>query len=114
MTKLALRSTRVVTPQGVVPASILVRDGRIEALEAYDPAPAGEAIEAGDHVVLPGLVDVHTHCDEPGRTEWEGYYYATRAAAAGGYTTIVDMPLNNLPETSTVEYLNLKAEAAKN
>ena len=70
-------------------------------------------VDAGDKFVLPGLVDTHVHINEPGRTEWEGFATATRAAAAGGYTTLVDMPLNNLPETTTVENLRLKENAAR-
>jgi allantoinase len=72
-----------------------------------------ELVDAGDHFILPGLVDTHLHINEPGRTEWEGFRTATRAAAAGGYTTLVDMPLNNLPATTTVENLRLKQEAAR-
>ena len=66
----------------------------------------------GDRVLLPGLVDSHVHVNEPGRTEWEGFATATRAAAAGGYTTLVDMPLNCLPETTTVAALEAKRDAA--
>ncbi len=66
----------------------------------------------GDLVLLPGLVDSHVHVNEPGRTEWEGFATATRAAAAGGYTTLVDMPLNCLPETTTVAALEAKRDAA--
>jgi allantoinase len=70
-------------------------------------------IDAGDNYILPGLVDTHVHINEPGRTEWEGFATATRAAAAGGYTTLVGMPLNNLPETTTVPNLRLKESAAR-
>ena len=71
-----------------------------------------ETVDAGDNFLLPGLVDTHVHINEPGRTEWEGFRTATRAAAAGGYTTLVDMPLNNLPATTTVENLRAKRTAA--
>ncbi len=104
-----VRSRRVVLPGGLQPASIEVEDGRITGVGPYD-RPA--EIDAGDKLVLPGLVDTHVHINEPGRTEWEGFRTATRAAAAGGYTTLVDMPLNNLPATTTVENLRLKQSAA--
>ncbi len=75
--------------------------------------PAGaKSKDFGEAAILPGLVDTHVHINEPGRTEWEGFATATRAAAAGGYTTLVDMPLNCLPETTTVAALELKREAA--
>jgi allantoinase len=108
-----VRSRRVVLPGGVEPASLEIRDGRIIAIGPIDRA-TGEAhvVDPGDKYVLPGLVDTHVHINEPGRTEWEGFRTATRAAAAGGYTTLVDMPLNNLPETTTVENLCLKQSAA--
>src|SRR5512134_2278864 len=91
---LALQSRRVVTPDAERPGVVLVRDGRI--VDVVDPAsvPAGTPVEdLGDSVLLPGLVDSHVHVNEPGRTEWEGFDCATRAAAAGGVTTLVDMPL---------------------
>jgi allantoinase len=100
----------VVLPDGVGAASIEIRDGRIAAVGPYD---RDTDIDAGDHHILPGLVDTHVHINEPGRTEWEGFRTATRAAAAGGYTTLVDMPLNNLPATTTVENLRAKESAAR-
>ena len=106
----AIRSSRVVLPGGVQPATIEVREGRIAAVRAYE---SGSALDVGDKFLLPGLVDTHVHINEPGRTEWEGFATATRAAAAGGITTLVDMPLNNLPATTTVENLRLKREAAR-
>jgi allantoinase len=94
-------------------ASIRVSDGRIAAIGAYTDRPAGvPEIDAGSHVVLPGLVDSHVHVNEPGRTDWEGFDHATRAAAAGGVTTIVDMPLNSIPPTTTVFGLEAKRRAA--
>jgi allantoinase len=104
-----IRSRRVVLPDGVSAATIEIRDGRIEAVGPYDRAAD---IDAGDDYILPGLVDTHVHINEPGRTEWEGFRTATRAAAAGGYTTLVDMPLNNLPATTTVANLRAKESAA--
>ena len=113
MNYLAITSTRLVTPDGVVPATIHVRDGLIAAVADYHDTPAGiEEIDAGDLVVMPGLVDAHVHVNEPGRTEWEGFSTATRAAAAGGVTTIVDMPLNSIPPTTTVDGLKAKIESA--
>jgi allantoinase len=92
----------------------LVREGKIEQILPYREIPAEyEAIDYGDDYLLPGLVDTHVHINEPGRTEWEGFSTATRAAAAGGYTTLVDMPLNCLPETTTVEALEQKRHAAQ-
>jgi len=104
-----LRSRRVVLPDGERPAAVVVRDGRIEAVEPY--ATAGEDLE--DLALLPGLVDTHVHVNEPGRTEWEGFATATRAAAAGGVTTIVDMPLNSIPPTVDTDALAAKRAAAE-
>jgi allantoinase len=112
----ALRSRRVVTPAGERPATVAVTGGRITAVLDYHGASGHDAPAAatdlGDLVVLPGLVDTHVHVNEPGRTEWEGFASATRAAAAGGVTTIVDMPLNSLPPTVSVPALRAKREAA--
>src|SRR5437660_294101 len=100
---LVVRGQHVVTPKGTVPAAIHIRDGRITAVRAFDDMPTDcEVVDAGDSVVLPGLVDSHVHVNEPGRTEWEGFATATRAAARGGTTTIVDMPLNSIPPTTTL------------
>ena len=100
-----IRSRRVVLPETIGPASVHIRDGVITAIGGWDGWGDGPAeislIDAGDAVVMPGLVDAHVHVNEPGRTAWEGYTTATRAAAAGGVTTIVDMPLNSIPPTTT-------------
>jgi allantoinase len=106
---LNLRSNRVVTPDGIRPASIHVRDGRIDAIRPH--AEGAGAIDYGELVIMPGVVDSHVHVNEPGRTEWEGFESATRAAAAGGVTTIVDMPLNSVPATTSVAALETKIEA---
>jgi allantoinase len=102
----------VVVPGGVRAASLEIRDGRIAGIGAWEAA-GEDCVDVGEKYILPGLVDTHVHINEPGRTEWEGFRSATRAAAAGGYTTLVDMPLNNLPETTTVENLRAKESAAR-
>lgn len=109
-----LRSTRVITPEGTRAASVTVADGTITAVLPYDaPVPEGARLEdLGDDVLLPGLVDTHVHVNDPGRTEWEGFWTATRAAAAGGITTLIDMPLNSLPPTTTVDHLRTKRRVA--
>jgi allantoinase len=104
----------VVTPDGIAPASIHIEAGTITAVGGWDDLPdSAEIIDAGDAVVMPGLVDTHVHINEPGRTDWEGFETATRAAAAGGITTLVDMPLNSIPATTTREALKAKMEAAE-
>jgi allantoinase len=113
--QLVLRSTRVVTPEGTRAASVSVTDGRISALEPHDAhLPDGaRLVDVGDDALLPGLVDTHVHVNDPGRTEWEGFLTATRAAAAGGITTLLDMPLNSLPPTTTVAHLRTKQDVAR-
>src|SRR5260221_8084773 len=99
---LVVRGRRVVTPEGERPAAIHIRGGVITAVSAFDDIHAGCAVhEAGESVVMPGLVDTHVHINEPGRTEWEGFATARRAAAAGGVTTLIEMPLNSIPATTT-------------
>lgn len=106
-------SERIVTPEGVVAGAVVAEGGRIAGVCAADAIPVGtEVTELGGLAVLPGLVDTHVHLNEPGRTEWEGFWTGTRAAAAGGFTTLVDMPLNCLPETTTVAALEAKRAAA--
>jgi allantoinase len=111
----AFLARRLVTPEGVRPAAILVEGERIQAIVSPDQVPAeGYKIhDFGAAVILPGLVDSHVHINDPGRAEWEGFETATRAAAAGGYTLLVDMPLNCLPATTTVAALEAKRAAAQ-
>jgi allantoinase len=110
---LVVRARRVVLPDGERAAAVHSEDGRIIAVTAFDDAPDAAVTLADDEVLLPGLVDSHVHVNEPGRTEWEGFASATRAAVAGGITTIVDMPLNSIPATTTLDALHVKREAAK-
>lgn len=112
---LVIRGQRILTTAGIAPREVGVRGGKIVAIEPLGNALAGsEVIElADDETLLPGLVDTHVHVNEPGRTEWEGFASATRAAAAGGVTTIIDMPLNSVPPTTTVANLKLKREVAE-
>jgi allantoinase len=111
---LVIRGRRVITPDGIRAASIHIGDERITRVADWSDVPQGIVpVDAGDSVVMPGLVDTHVHVNEPGRTEWEGFETATRAAVAGGVTTILDMPLNSIPATTTVEALEAKREAAR-
>jgi allantoinase len=131
---LIIRSGRVVLPDAVGPATLHIEDGRIALIDEtarlegsrssrnYDGDAAVRSAKAsaernivdyGDLVIMPGLVDTHVHVNEPGRTEWEGFDTATRAAAAGGITTIVDMPLNCIPPTTDVSALEAKRTAAR-
>ena len=106
----AIGSRRVVTPDGTRPATIVVRNGLIAELLAYEP---GRGEDLGDVALLPGGVDPHVHLNEPGRTEWEGFQTGTASAAAGGVTTLVDMPLNSTPVTTTADALAQKRAAAE-
>src|SRR3954470_10841046 len=108
----AVRSSRIVTRSGVQAGIVLISGSKILGI-----APFGESFDSlrvtdvGDHMILPGLVDCHVHLNEPGRTEWEGFETGTRAAAAGGVTTLIDMPLNCLPVTTTRSALEQKIAA---
>jgi len=100
----AIKSSRVLLDGVLKPATVLVNNGVICDVSSFDSAPSNCRIEdAGDLVVMPGIVDSHVHINEPGRTEWEGFSTATRAAAAGGITTICDMPLNCIPVTTSAD-----------
>jgi allantoinase len=113
-TELVIRGRRVVTENSVGPASVHIARGHISSISIFEDVPAGaDLIQAApESLVMPGLVDTHVHVNEPGRTDWEGFESATRAAAAGGVTTIVDMPLNSIPATTTLEGFESKLAAA--
>lgn len=110
-----VRAERIVTPRGMVAGTMHLAGGRIMRVAPIDDtggASQGEILDAGELVVIPGLVDTHVHINEPGRTEWEGFATATKAAAAGGVTTLLDMPLNSVPATTTASALEKKRKAA--
>jgi allantoinase len=110
----AFLSNRIVTPEGTRAGALLIDGEKIRAICNLSEVPLDATLHDHiHHAILPGLVDTHVHINEPGRTEWEGFRTATRAAAAGGYTTLVDMPLNCLPETTTVAALEAKRAAAQ-
>jgi allantoinase len=110
---LVVTGTRVLVAGAFTPAEVGVRDGIVAAIEPLGAGLVGaRTAQLGDEVLIPGLVDTHVHVNEPGRTEWEGFRTATRAAAAGGVTTIVDMPLNSIPPTTSVGALEVKRRAA--
>src|ERR1700733_14589798 len=110
---LIVRSRRTALPGGTAPAAVAVSGAVIAAVTGYgEQLDAASDVDLGDLALLPGLVDTHVHVNEPGRTEWEGFATATRAAAAGGVTTICDMPLNSLPPTVSVAALREKQAAA--
>src|SRR4051812_19535400 len=125
MADMLIRSPRVLLPGGIRAAEISVEGGRIAAVRVLDAAPSDTVrptidsrypitdVRSPTSIVLPGLVDTHVHVNDPGRTEWEGFATATAAAAAGGITTIVDMPLNSVPATTTVAGLEAKRKAAR-
>src|SRR6202795_3777148 len=111
---LIVRGKRLITTNGERAGAIHIRGGVIVGISDFDDVRTGtEVFEAGESVVMPGLVDTHVHINEPGRTDWEGFETATRAAAAGGVTTLIDMPLNSIPATTTVAALEIKRAAAR-
>src|SRR5438034_6038002 len=117
--ELVIRGRRVVLSDDshhrIEPAAIHTHSGRIQHLKSYDDTgTASEVVTAGDEsTIIPGLVDTHVHINEPGRTDWEGFATATRAGAAGGVTTLIDMPLNSIPPTTTLAGFEEKLKAAK-
>lgn len=112
MKDFAIHSYRTLTPEGIKDATVFIHDGKIDrVVEGKQDAPG--LIDAGNSVLMPGLIDSHVHINEPGRTDWEGFETATKAAVAGGITTLVDMPLNSTPVTTTVNAFNQKLESTK-
>jgi len=110
---LIVRGRRVITPDGERAAAIHIQGGAITDISGFESIPQASAVyEAGDFVVMPGLVDTHVHINEPGRTDWEGFATATRAAAAGGVTTLIEMPLNSIPATTSLPAFQSKLLAA--
>ncbi len=110
---LIVRGRRVLTSEGERAAAIHVRGGLISRINSFDDAPSGVPLhDAQNSIVMPGIVDTHVHINEPGRTEWEGFSTATRAAAAGGITTLIEMPLNSIPATTTAAGFREKLAAA--
>jgi len=110
----AFLSDRIITPEGVRKGALVVENGWIRDVCRLAEMPGeAERPDCGGAALLPGLLDTHVHLNEPGRADWEGFGTGTRAAAAGGVTTLVDMPLNCLPETTTVDALDRKREAAE-
>lgn len=109
----AIRARHVLVGEGFRPATLTIHDGRVASVEGFDQVAAGTVLDVPDTAyVVPGVVDTHVHVNEPGRTEWEGFVTATRAAALGGVTTLVDMPLNSVPPTTTLAGLRAKQQAA--
>ena len=114
MSELVMRGERVLIDGALRPATIQIRDGRIAAVGDLDDVGSGVPVhDAGRSVLMAGLVDTHVHVNEPGRAEWEGFETATRAAAAGGVTTLLDMPLNSIPATNSVDALEQKQAIAR-
>jgi len=111
-----VRGERIATSKGVMPATLHLAGGRVMRVSHIDDvggARAAEVLDAKNLIVMPGLVDTHVHVNEPGRTEWEGFASATRAAAAGGITTLIDMPLNSVPATTKASALEKKRRSAE-
>src|ERR1700739_1431847 len=113
-TEIVVRGNRVVTPDGERAAAILIQGGVIAKVSDFrDVSHATEIYEARDFAIMPGLVATHVHINEPGRTEWEGFATATRAASAGGITTLIEMPLNSIPATTSLAAFEAKAAATE-
>src|SRR5687767_15962561 len=113
MSSLAIISNRVITPDGIKRALVLINEGRITEVLTDFTDKQENVIDIGNKVLMAGVIDPHVHINEPGRTDWEGFDTATRAALAGGLTTLVDMPLNSAPVTTSVANLEIKRAATQ-
>lgn len=111
MPQTAIKSKRIITPEGMIDGFVVILDGEIEAVLTSLPDGDFDINDVSDQVVMAGIIDPHVHINEPGRTEWEGFDTATKAAMAGGITTLIEMPLNASPVTTTVEAFNKKINA---
>ena len=108
----AIKSDRTITPDGIKKTVVLIKNGLITAILSRLPEGDYPVTDVGDKILMPGVIDPHVHINEPGRTDWEGFDTATRAAIAGGITTLVDMPLNSSPVTTTVKAFDEKIKAS--
>lgn len=113
MNTFALRSQKIVTPDHIFPGTIVIEEGKIAEIADYNKTLSCPLYDKGEKAIMAGLVDTHVHINEPGRTDWEGFYTGTQAAAAGGITTLIDMPLNCTPVTTSADALNTKLHAIK-
>src|SRR6266404_4479584 len=115
MLDLVIQGNRVLTTEGLKKAVVFIQDGLIADVVPFLPAEVNcEIVDMGDKILMPGIIDSHVHINEPGRTDWEGFDTATKAAVAGGITTLVDRPLNSSPVTTTVKAFEEKLASAKN
>ena len=114
MFDIAIKSTKIITPEGEKNGVVIIKDGLIIDIAASLDNADERLIDVHDKIVMPGVIDPHVHINEPGRTEWEGFNTATKAALASGITTLVDMPLNSSPVTTTAKAFDKKLSAAKN
>ena len=115
MNTTVIKSNRIILPGGEISAGyVVISNGVIVDILHHFPPDFGKLFDVGDKVLMPGVIDTHVHINEPGRSDWEGFDTATRASLAGGITTLVDMPLNSLPVTTTTKAFDEKIRAAQN
>ena len=113
MNTVAIKSNQVVLPGKLISGYVVIGNGTIIDIVPHMPRDVLKIIDVGDKILMPGVIDPHVHINEPGRTDWEGFNTATKAALAGGITTLVDMPLNSSPVTTTVKAFEEKLSAAE-